>query len=110
MIARVVRPGWFLEVEIFRLDSSGWLPLGDLVGCHLGTWLVATSGLWWVSFFRDLEWFLLREDYFRMSPGTQIAWKGRQTQDKILEYSERIRSLKKTQVEANFYFVHRKIL
>ena len=22
-----------------------------------------------VSFFRDLEWFLLREDYFRMSPG-----------------------------------------
>ena len=22
-----------------------------------------------ISFFRDLEWFLLREDYFRMSPG-----------------------------------------
>ena len=28
-----------------------------------------------VSFFRDLEWLLLRRDYFRMSPGHQISVK-----------------------------------
>ena len=57
-----------------------------------------------VSFFRDLEWFLLREDYFRMSPGHPISVEREANSRQVLEYSERKRSLKKTQVEANFYF------
>ena len=45
-----------------------------------------------------------------MSPGHPISVEREANSRQVLEYSERKRSLKKTQVEANFYFVHRKIL
>ena len=41
--------------------------------------------------------------------GTQLASKREARSEQVLEYSERKRSLKKTQVEANFYYRSQKI-
>ena len=65
-----------LVARIRGLHQVGTLGRGTVPGC----WTC-------VSFFRDLERLLLRILYFRMSPGHQLASKGRQDPDKFLEYS-----------------------